>query len=441
MIGLNALGAEAASGHPLLDGLLVLLKGTGLLIAVGLAMRFILPMLLAHLARSQELLILFALAWAVLLAAVGDFLGFSKEVGAFLAGVSLASTPFREAIAGRLVSLRDFLLLFFFISLGAQLDLATVGAQIVPALIFSVFVLVGNPLIVMVIMGVMGYRKRTGFLAGLTVAQISEFSLILGALGVSLGHIDRETLGLITLIGLITIGLSTYLILYSHQIYNRLSPWLGVFERRHPYREISEKEGKTSEAPDIILFGLGRYGRNIANHLVRRGKKLLAVDFDPQIVAESGHFPFPVLYGDAEDPEQLENLPLRQTRWLVSTLPGKAVNLEIIKALRTHGYAGLALCRCGRTGGRLSFRHPRRTRHPISLGASPGRGQASARLSGKREKNRQDCLANPDWGINRGCCPGGNQLLRSGRRFPPFSRRPAGPPWECRRAGTGLPNP
>ena len=340
MIGLNALGAEAASGHPLLDGLLVLLKGTGLLIAVGLAMRFILPMLLAHLARSQELLILFALAWAVLLAAVGDFLGFSKEVGAFLAGVSLASTPFREAIAGRLVSLRDFLLLFFFISLGAQLDLATVGAQIVPALIFSVFVLVGNPLIVMVIMGVMGYRKRTGFLAGLTVAQISEFSLILGALGVSLGHIDRETLGLITLIGLITIGLSTYLILYSHQIYNRLSPWLGVFERRHPYREISEKEGKTSEAPDIILFGLGRYGRNIANHLVRRGKKLLAVDFDPQIVAESGHFPFPVLYGDAEDPEQLENLPLRQTRWLVSTLPGKAVNLEIIKALRTQGYAG-----------------------------------------------------------------------------------------------------
>jgi Kef-type K+ transport system membrane component KefB len=108
-------------------------------------MRFVLPVLLPHLARTQELLLLFAIAWAVLLASVGDFLGFSKEVGAFLAGVSLASTPFREAIAGRLVSLRDFMLLFFFIGLGAQLDLTTLGSQIVPALIFSVFVLIGNP--------------------------------------------------------------------------------------------------------------------------------------------------------------------------------------------------------------------------------------------------------------------------------------------------------
>ncbi len=95
------------------------------------------------------------------------------------------------------------------------MNLGQLGAQIGPAIVLSLFVLIGNPLIVMVIMGVMGYRKRTGFLAGLTVAQISEFSLILAALGVSLGHIENEIVGLVTLVGLITIGLSTYLILYS----------------------------------------------------------------------------------------------------------------------------------------------------------------------------------------------------------------------------------
>jgi hypothetical protein len=173
----------------------------------------------------------------------------------------------------------------------------------------------------MAIMGFMGYSKRTGFLAGLTVAQISEFSLILGALGLNLGHIDRETLGLITLVGLITIGLSTYLILYSHPIYNRISPWLGLFERRHPYREIGKEDGRDSEPPDVILFGLGRYGRNITEHLVRRGKKVLAVDFDPQVVTEGCDCTFPVRYGDAEDPELLDNLPLRQTRWVVNTIP------------------------------------------------------------------------------------------------------------------------
>ncbi|MDD3618717.1 MAG: cation:proton antiporter [Desulfobulbaceae bacterium] len=356
MIGLTAMGAEGASEHLLMDVLLVLLKGTGLLAAVAATMRFVLPVILPHLARTQELLLLFAIAWAVLLASIGDFLGFSKEVGAFLAGVSLASTPFRESIAGRLVSLRDFMLLFFFIGLGAQLDLTTLGAQIVPALIFSAFVLIGNPLIVMAIMGFMGYSKRTGFLAGLTVAQISEFSLILGALGLSLGHIDRETLGLITLVGLITIGLSTYLILYSHPIYQRISPWLGIFERRHPYREIGENDNRGIIPADVILFGLGRYGHNISEHLVRRGKKVLAVDFDPQVVAESADLTFPVRYGDVEDPELLENLPLEQARWVVNTIPGRETNLAIIKALRARGYPGKVVLTAHNPGDAEAYR-------------------------------------------------------------------------------------
>src|SRR5690606_27173210 len=152
--------------------------------------RYVLPGLARWMAQSQELLVLFSIAWAMALAGLGDALGFSKEVGAFLAGMSLASTPFRESIGGRLVSLRDFLLLFFFIELGADLDLSLIGPQFVPASILSLFVLIGNPLIVIAIMGYLGYRKRTGFLAGLTVAQISEFSLILAALGVSLGHLS-----------------------------------------------------------------------------------------------------------------------------------------------------------------------------------------------------------------------------------------------------------
>ena len=227
MIGLNALGA---SGEVSLTQatFAVLVKGAGFLLFVGLAMRYLLPQLLQMLSRSQELLVLFGIAWALALAALGVTLGFSKEVGAFLAGVSLASTPYRDALGARLTSVRDFLLLFFFIDLGARLDLGLLGAQLLESLVFSLFVLIGNPLIVMVIMGLLGYRSRTAFLAGLTVAQISEFSLILGALGLSLGHISAETMGLITLVGLITISASTYMIIYSHQLYDRLAPWLKI---------------------------------------------------------------------------------------------------------------------------------------------------------------------------------------------------------------------
>lgn len=341
MIGLTALGAgtEADADRLVIEMFLVLIKGVAMLAVIALLMKYVLPALTRHLARSSELLVLFAIAWAVMLAAVGHSLGFSKEVGAFLAGISLASTPFREVIGARLVSLRDFLLLFFFIELGSGLELATLGAQVAPALLLSAFVLIGNPIIVMLIMGFMGYRKRTGFLAGLTVAQISEFSLILAALGLSLGHVDRDTVGLITLVGLITISGSTYMILYSHQIYERLAPLLSIFERRQPYRE-GEYDAEETGRPDVIIFGLGRYGCGIANTLLERGSKVLGVDIDPEVVRTQAGENMQARFGDAEDPEFIETLPIKKVKWIVSTARERDINMSLLKTLRREGFDG-----------------------------------------------------------------------------------------------------
>jgi Kef-type K+ transport system membrane component KefB len=340
LIGLTALGGASDVASLGQETIEVLAKGGLFIIAIGILMRYVLTPLLHQLARSPELLVLFAIAWAVALGATGAHLGYSKEVGAFLAGVSLASTPYREAIGARLVSLRDFLLLFFFIDLGAGLELATLDAQVLPAMLFSLFVLIGNPLIVMTILGAMGYRKRTGFLAGLTVAQISEFSLILGALGLSLGHIDTDTMGLITLVGLITISASTYMILYSHPLYEWISPWLGMFERLRPYREeIRDATADKSEV-DVILFGLGRFGSGIAQELRKRGHRVLGLDFDPDLVRQQERFRYTVRYGDAEDLEFLATLPLGQVRWIISSVREMSVNLALLHGLREQGYKG-----------------------------------------------------------------------------------------------------
>ncbi|MFQ6758577.1 MAG: sodium:proton exchanger [Deltaproteobacteria bacterium] len=339
MIGLTAFGQPAGEMHLGLEALLVLAKGIAMLLVVALLIRYVLTGLLHRLAHSPELLMLFAIAWAVLGATAGDTLGFSKEVGAFLAGVSVASTPYREQVAARLVSLRDFLLLFFFIELGSSLDISTLGAQAGPAILFSFFVLVGNPLIVMAIMGYMGYRKRTGFLAGLTVAQISEFSLILAALGLSLGHLDRETVGLITLVGLITISASTYMIISSHSLYERLAPYLGVFERKVAHRELDGSAGDDRNM-DVLLFGLGRYGAAVADNLRQRGCRLLAVDFDPEVVRRHLRDGYAVHYGDAEDPEFIASLPLEQVRWVVSTMRDRVINRMLLHGLHQQGYPG-----------------------------------------------------------------------------------------------------
>jgi len=352
MIALTAFGQAGADTSIGFEALMIVIKGAAMLVTVAVLIRYVLPWLLERLAHSSELLMLFAIALAVLGASAGDALGFSKEVGAFLAGVSIASTRYREQVAARLVSLRDFLLLFFFIQLGATLDLGALGAQLGPALVFSVFVLVGNPLIVMVIMGYMGYRKRTGFLAGLAVAQISEFSLILAALGLELGHVDRETVGLITLVGLVTISSSTYMIIYSHVLYERLAPWLSVFERARPYREMDRPAGEEGDV-DVLLVGLGRFGAVVAETLRERGARLLAVDFDPEAVRMHARDGYAVHYGDAEDPEFVASLPLSRAKWVVSTVRDRYITRMLLNGLREQGYRGkVAVSASGRRDAR-----------------------------------------------------------------------------------------
>ncbi len=211
---------------------------------------------------------------------------------------------------------------------------ALIGAQAAAAVVFSLLVLLGKPLIIMLILGALGYRSRTGFLTGISLAQSSEFSLILAALGVGLGHIDAETASAITLVGVITIALSTYLTPYAHPLYERVGRWLTVFERRIPHPEEADHETGASQAPGVILFGLGRYGGEIARRLRDRGWDLLGVDFDPSVVASGREQGLDVRYGDAYDPELLAHLPLQRTQWIVSTAPEREVNLALLSALR-----------------------------------------------------------------------------------------------------------
>jgi Kef-type K+ transport system membrane component KefB len=310
-------------------------------VALFVLMRWVLPAVVAAMARSQELLLVFAIAWGVALAALGEWAGFSKEAGAFLAGFSLASTPYREAMNARLTGIRDFLLLFFFIDLGARLDFSTLGAEMVPAVVLSLFVLIGNPLIVMAIMGFMGYRRRTGFLAGLTVAQISEFSIVFVAMGITLGHVGVQALGLTTLVGLVTITVSTYMILYAQPLYERLAPWLRVFERDHPFREVAaESQSAGTRSAQVIVFGLGRYGSRLFEQLRADGVAVIGVDFDPEAVRALQGRGLPVLFGDGEDPDFLESLPLRQARWVITTFPQWESNRALLHALQAVHYRG-----------------------------------------------------------------------------------------------------
>lgn len=377
-------GSAGQSGWGIALSLLGRLMAAGLLTFV--LTRFVLPRVLGTLARSQELLLIFAVAWGTAMAAFGGWMGFSKEVGAFVAGFSIASTSYREMISARLISLRDFLLLFFFIDLGANLHFATIGNEIATASVLSLFVLIGNPLIVMVIMGYMGYRARTGFFAGLTVAQISEFSIIFVSLGITLGHVGEDALGLTTIVGLITIMLSTYMILYSHVLYDSVAPALRWLERRRPFREQAvEGRPERHTQADVLIVGLGRYGSRLARQLSAHGVDVLGVDFDPEVVRDLRRHGLRVHYGDGESPEFLETLPLEHIPWVVCTVPDAQASNALLAALTRCRYGGkVAVVTHQRDDARAT--HPRHRVHllnPYRDGADFAALDLVARIAGR----------------------------------------------------------
>ncbi|MEA3399347.1 MAG: cation:proton antiporter family protein [Patescibacteria group bacterium] len=320
--------------------LVLILKGIFFFLALYLVSRYVLPRLLSYLASSQELLFLFSVAWGLGLASIFYLFGFSLEIGALAAGISLSVSPFSQEIGSRMKPLRDFFLLLFFVLLGSQLALFNLGTVIIPALILSVFVLIGNPLIVVLLMNLFGYRSRTAFLAGLTVAQISEFSLIFIALGFSLGHIDNSIVSLVTLVGIITIAGSTYLILYAEKIFKFLHPVLRAIKiRRNPKKHRSE----TEEKGEMIIFGYDRVGHDLVEVANKIEKKYFVVDFDPTAIRILERRGIPFKFGDANDVDFMEEIGVSNASIIISTIPDFRTNLNLVSYYRNRNPEGLVI--------------------------------------------------------------------------------------------------
>lgn len=302
------------------------LKGIGAAVLVFLIARYVLKPLTGFLAKSQELLFLFVIAWGFGIGTVFYELGFSLEVGALLAGIALANMQYAQEAASRLKPLRDFFLVVFFIALGSRLDLANFASFIVPALAMSVLVLVGNPIIVMTIMGLLGYTRRTSFKAGLAVAQISEFSLIFLLLGQRNGQVDGEIVTLVTLVALITIAISAYMITYADRLYLIFERQLRIFERKSV-----RHEHETAHSFEVLLIGYKKGGHEFVKIFRNLTKRYAVIDYDPEVVDDLDRKQIPYLYGDATDPELLAELDVTKSKLIVSLVTDHATNIFLLR--------------------------------------------------------------------------------------------------------------
>ncbi len=306
----------------------LVLKGLAIIIPLFFIGNVILPRLSKLIAGSQEFLFLFAVGWGFGTAALFEKAGFSLEIGALLAGMALASLPYTQEISARLRPLRDFFIVVFFITLGTQLNFGHFQ-KLVPAIIMcSAIVIVLKPVIILTIMGLMGYTKRTSFKTAIAMAQISEFSLVFVILGNKQHLVSDDLVSIVTLVALISIAVSSYLIVYADQLYVFLERTLTLFEQR---KEHFEKESR--QHYDLVLFGYQKGGHEFLKVFEGLKKKYIIIDYDPEVIDRLEHQKQPYLYGDATDIELLEEAGLDKAKLIVSTISDHSSNMFLLTLL------------------------------------------------------------------------------------------------------------
>jgi Kef-type K+ transport system membrane component KefB len=329
---LVVVAAMASDGGVSLNDFGVLLAKFAALVTGVILVRVLLINNLGRIiAKSQDFLFLFAISWALGIAAIFQHFGFSLEIGALIAGIVLASLPYSQEVSSRLKILRDFFIVLFFIGLGSHMELHNITAVLPNALLLSLLVLIVNPLTVMTVMGLSGYTKKTSFKTGMTGSQVSEFSLILLLLAGRTGQVSETVVSLVTIVALITIAASTYLIIYSDKLYTFFEKYLHLFERRHI------KEGREKrEHYDLVLIGYNKGGHEFLKVFKQLKKKYVVVDYDPSVIDVLEGHNEKFMYGDVTDPEMLEELNLEHAKLVVSTITDLATNKQLAWWMEKH---------------------------------------------------------------------------------------------------------
>jgi len=296
---------------------------------VGFTARYIVPKILQSVAKSGEFLFIFTLTWCFGIASLLYWLGFSLEIGAIVAGLTLGSSPFQSEISSRIKPLRDFFIVIFFIILGSEMALSNLGDIWLPGLVLSLFILIGNPFVLYWAFRSQKFTRRNSFLAGVTAAQVSEFGFVLLIVGRNLGHVMGAELEVFTIVALTTIIVSSYLITYSEKIFEFLRPLFNLFG--------PDKHRQREKKPEIFsnwVFGYHRIGWKVCEAFSEKNMKYAVVDFNPEAVKTLKNRGISVFFGDVSDVEFLESLPLEKAKMIVCTIPSAEDQITLFKHIR-----------------------------------------------------------------------------------------------------------
>ena len=327
--------------HPQFGGILKSLAlGLVLVLAVFAVSRHLMARLFHSCAKSPELVLLTSVAWCFLICGLAEEAGLSKEMGALIAGMSIAAFPYGTDVTAKLAGVRDFFVTLFFVSLGLKVLRPTWGVMGF-SLLAAAFVTASRLLCVVPTVYWMGRGLRSGLLTALNLSQISEFSLVILALGAGYGHISRSLQAVVLTSMLTTSVLATYIILFNDRLARwgmRFLDWLGLKESGHSagHRAVAREAGR-----DIVLLGCFREGEAlleaVENTVPELKERILVVDYNPDLHKRMKHRGFLWVYGDLAHPQTLQHIGIEESSLLICSIPDTFLkgitNLKLLRHL------------------------------------------------------------------------------------------------------------
>lgn len=281
----------------------------------------VVPFLFQHAAvsRTRELFLLGVVTLALGTALVTQFAGLSLAFGAFLAGLVVAQSDYRTQVIAEALPFRDLFASLFFVSVGMLIDPAALAAHVGAVALLTAVTVVGKVLVVTAVVLALGMPGRVALLAGLSLAQVGEFSFVLARIGVDAGAIPPLMFDLTLATALATVVLGPFLLRAGEPLLALAAraPGLG----RLVADPVEPDPGLAGMRHHTVVCGYGRVARELVRALEGRGVGYLVVEYNPTIVQELRRRGIPVVFGDAGNPAVLEHAHVATARVLALLMP------------------------------------------------------------------------------------------------------------------------
>lgn len=376
------LALQPSFANPSLAPIAKTFAGTfALAVLATIVARFVLSHAFHIVARSPELVVTLALGWCFGVGLVGVKVNVSMEMGALIAGATIATSPYAYEVVSRVVHLRDFFVTLFFVGLGMSIPVPESGWVIGLAAITAAIAILLRYTLFLPILYATGLDRRNSVSVSTKLAQVSEFCLVIAYLGSQLGHISGTQVSIVIFAFVITALVTPLLFAASDRLYARLRPMLDLVGIRS--RGV-RPEAESHEPPRLVLLGFHRIGSALLSDLERLHADLLphtlVVDTNTQIHADIRGRGAQVLYGDIASVEVLRHAGVDRAEVIVSTVPDELLkgtsNEHLVRQLRALAPNAVIIANCSRVSQVRAIRaagadHVFRVSSEVALGILP----------------------------------------------------------------------